>query len=192
MFSAAGASLFLPFLPMLPIQILLNNLLYDMSELTITTDNVDQQYVEKPKRLDISYIRRFMFLFGPISSLFDFATFFVMLYLFNAWANPALFQTAWFTESLCTQTLVIFAIRTRKSPFWKSKPSLPLVISSFAVVTVALLIPFTIVGDWFNMIRLPLTFYLILVGFIASYMLLVELIKRWFYRRYAEYLESYA
>lgn len=192
MFSAAGASLFLPFLPMLPIQILLNNFLYDLSELSITTDNVDKEYVEKPKRLDISYIRRFMILFGPISSIFDFATFFIMLFIFNAWNNPPLFQTAWFTESLCTQTLVIFVIRTRKTPFWKSRPSKPLVLSSLVVVALAILIPFTLIGKWFQMILLPLSFYLILLGFIVIYLFLVELMKRWFYKRYSKAIEKYA
>ena len=115
MFSVAGASLFLPFLPMLPTQILLNNLLYDFSQSTIPTDKVDQKYVEKPKRLDIRFIRRFMVFLGPVSSLFDFLTFFMMLFIFKA--SEPLFQTAWFIESLTSQTLVIFAIRTKKSPF---------------------------------------------------------------------------
>src|SRR4030042_2337138 len=116
MFSVAGSSLFLPFLPMLPVQILLNNLLYDVSQSTITTDNVDQEYVEKPKRWDISFIRRFMVSLGPVSSLFDFLTFFTMLFIFHATAS--LFQTAWFIESLCSQTLVVFVIRSRKIPFY--------------------------------------------------------------------------
>jgi Mg2+-importing ATPase len=120
MFSAAAASLFLPFLPMLPIQILLNNLLYDFSQLTIPMDNVDADYVKRPQRLGTNYIRKFMLSFGPISSIFDFLTFFVMIVIFKA--NEPLFQTAWFIESLFTQTLVIFAIRTRMVPFWKSKP----------------------------------------------------------------------
>ena len=118
MFSAAAASLFLPFLPMLPIQILLNNLLYDFSQLTIPMDNVDADYVKRPQRLGTNYIRKFMLSFGPISSIFDFLTFFVMIVIFKA--NEPLFQTAWFIESLFTQTLVIFAIRTRMVPFWKS------------------------------------------------------------------------
>jgi Mg2+-importing ATPase len=117
MLSCALASLFLPFLPMLPIQILLNNFMYDVSELTIPTDNVDSEYSEKPKKWDISFIRKFMMCLGPISSIFDLLTFFVMLTVFNAWSNPFLFQTAWFIESLATQTLVIFVIRTRKTPF---------------------------------------------------------------------------
>jgi Mg2+-importing ATPase len=192
MFSAAGASIFLPFLPMLPIQILLNNFLYDMSELAITTDNVDKEYIEKPKRLDVPFIRRFMVAFGPISSIFDFLTFFIMLYVFNAWNKPALFQTAWFIESLCTQTLVIFVIRTRKMPFFNSVPSKPLLLSSLAVVALAILLPFTIVGEWFQFIELPPNFYLFLLGFIVAYLILVEVMKRAFYRRHGRRLEQYA
>ena len=118
MFSAAGASLWLKFLPMLPTQILLNNLLYDVSELTIPTDNVDAELLARPSQWDIRFIRRFMAFFGPISSIYDFATFAVMLYVFNA--GDTLFRSGWFVESLATQTLVIFAIRTRRVPFFRS------------------------------------------------------------------------
>jgi len=190
MFSAAGASLFLSFLPMLPIQILLNNLLYDISELAIPTDNVDPEYIEKPKRLDISYIRNFMIYFGPISSIFDFLTFFLMLTIFNAWNNPPLFQTAWFIESLCTQTLVIFAIRTRRSPFLRSKPSKLLLISSLSVVGFAIVLPLTPMGGWFEFQNPPVTFFLFLAAFVAIYLVMVETLKRLFYRRYAQRLEQ--
>ena len=121
MFSAAGASLFLSFLPMLPTQILLNNLLYDVSELTIPTDNVDEELLARPSQWDIGMIRRFMGFFGPISSLYDFLTFAVMLKVFDA--GPTLFRSGWFVESLATQTLVIFVIRTRRVPFFRSRPS---------------------------------------------------------------------
>ncbi len=181
MFSAAGASLFLTFLPILPTQILLNNLLYDTSELTIPTDNVDQEYVQKPRRLDMHLIRDFMLFFGPISSLFDFLTFFVMIYVFNA--TEALFQTAWFIESLATQTLVIFAIRTRRTPFFKSRPSKTLFIGSVSAVSLALILPFTPLGEFFEFVRPPFTFLLILAGFVASYITLVEILKIVFYRR---------
>jgi len=190
MFSAAGASLFLDFLPMLPTQILLNNLLYDMSELAIPTDNVDAEYIEKPKRLDISYVRNFMVYFGPISSLFDFLTFYIMLYVFNAWQNAPLFQTAWFIESLCTQTLVIFAIRTRRSPFFKSKPSKPLLVSSLTVVAVAILIPLTPIGDLFGFQDPSPAFFAFLVAFVAIYLAMVESLKMLFYKRYAHRLEQ--
>jgi Mg2+-importing ATPase len=182
MFSVAGASLFLPFLPMLPTQILLNNLLYDLSELSIPTDNVDPEYVERAKRWDISFIRKFMLLIGPISSIFDFLTFFIMLLVFNA--TEPLFQTAWFLESLCTQTLVIFVIRTRRTPFYRSKPSGLLAFSTLAVVGAALLIPFTPLGEPFKFVRPPLTFFLILAGMIGVYLTLVEIVKKWFYGRW--------
>ncbi len=196
MFSAAGASLFIGSVtnfqyPMLPTQILLNNLLYDISELAIPTDNVDQEYIEKPKRLDISYIRNFMLYFGPISSLFDFLTFFLMLYLFNAWNNGPLFQTAWFVESLCTQTLVIFAIRTRKSPFFKSRPSMTLLFSSLAVVLIAILLPFLpFLNGAFGFIPLPFEFFLFLAAFVTVYFTMVESLKKVFYKRYAQRLEQ--
>jgi len=190
MFSAAGASLFLNYLPMLPTQILLNNLLYDTSELAIPTDNVDPEYIEKPKRLDISYIRNFMVYFGPISSIFDFLTFYIMLYIFDAWNNAPLFQTAWFIESLCTQTLVIFAIRTRRSPFFKSKPSKPLLISSLSIVAFAILLPLTPIGDLFQFQDPSLGFFLFLAAFVGIYLTMVETLKRVFYKRYAQRLEQ--
>jgi Mg2+-importing ATPase len=185
MFSCALASLFLPFLPMLPIQILLNNFLYDISELTIPTDNVDPEYIEKPKRWDIASIRKFMVRIGLISSIFDLLTFFVMLTVFDCWNKPFLFQTAWFIESLATQTLVIFVIRTRKSPFYKSKPSKLLAISSLSVVGVALILPLTPLGGLFHFVEPPVTFFVILLGFIGAYILLVEMVKKWFFKRYA-------
>ena len=190
MFSAAGASLFLNFLPMLPTQILLNNLMYDVSELTIPTDNVDTEYVEKPKRLDISYIRNFMLYFGPISSIFDFLTFYIMLHVFDAWNNAPLFQTAWLIESLCTQTLVIFAIRTRRSPLFKSRPSRLLFFSSLSVVAAALLLPLTPLGGLFQFVSPPPAFFVFLVAFVAIYLALVETLKRLFYKRYAQRLEQ--
>ncbi len=192
MFSAAGASVFLPFVPMLPTQILLNNVLYDMSEVTIPTDNVDQEYIQKPKKLDTTYIRNFMLFFGPISSIFDFLTFFIMLQVFNGYANVPLFRTAWFIESLCTQTLVIFAIRTRKSPFYKSRPSKPLFLTSLIVVGIAIVFPFTPLADLFEFAAPPIMFYGILAGFIGAYLVLVEILKRLFYKRYAHRLDQYA
>jgi Mg2+-importing ATPase len=188
MFSVAGASLFLSFLPMTAIQILLNNLLYDLSEATIPTDNVDEEYIEKPKRLDISYIRRFMLTMGPVSSIFDFLTFFLLLVVFRA-AVP-IFQTAWFVESLTTQTLVVFVLRTRKTPFYKSKPGKFLVISCLAVVAIAFTLPYTPLGAIFNFSPPPATFYLVLAGLIVGYLLLVEVVKKWFLKRYAYLLEQ--
>lgn len=188
MFSVAGASLFLPFLPMLPIQILLNNLLYDSSQSTITTDNVDSEYVEKPKRWDVSFITKFMIFIGPVSSIFDFLTFFIMLLVFSA--DEPLFQTAWFLESLCTQTLVIFVIRTRRTPFYKSKPSRLLLIASLSIVGFALILPFTPLGELFHLVKPPLTFFPVLAALIGAYLVLTETVKKWFYKRYAYRLEQ--
>jgi Mg2+-importing ATPase len=183
MFSVAVASLFLPFLPMLPIQILLNNLLYDLSELTIPTDNVDSEYLSRPKRWDISFIRRFMIYLGPISSVFDFLTFFIMFLVFHA--SESLFQTAWFLESLASQTLVIFVIRTRKIPFYKSRPSRLLLLSTLGIVAFTMIIPLTPIGRLFKFKEPPLSFFLILAGLLIVYLALVELVKRWFYRHYS-------
>jgi hypothetical protein len=188
MFSVAGASLFLPFLPMLPVQILLNNLLYDASQSTITTDNVDQEYVEKPKRLDISFVRRFMVSLGPVSSIFDFLTFFIMLLIFQA--TEPLFQTAWFIESLCSQTLIVFVIRTRRTPFYRSKPSRYLLASSLIVIGFALIVPFTPLGSLFGFVAPPPAFFLVLAALLGAYLVLAETVKRWFFKRHGYLLEQ--
>jgi len=192
MFSAAGASIFLPFLPMLPIQILLNNFLYDLSEFAITTDRVDEEYLQKPKRLNISLIRRFMIFFGGISSLFDFLTFFLLLTVFMAWDKPALFQTAWFIESLCTQTLVVFVIRTRRTPFYRSKPSRALLLTTFFILLFALSLPLTVIGSWFGFIALPPVFYPLLLIMVGSYLAMVEFTKVLFYHHYKEHVSTSA
>ncbi len=180
MFSAAGASLFLGFLPMLPSQILLNNLLYDSSQMAIPTDNVEPEQVAQPSRWDVALIRRFMLFFGPISSLFDFATFGVMLWVFHAGAP--LFRSGWFIESLATQTLVIFAIRTRRIPFFRSRPSLPLLLAALGVVTVGAVLPATPLAHTLGFQPLPGLFFLALTLMVASYLVLIEIGKRWFYR----------
>ncbi|MBB5978456.1 magnesium-translocating P-type ATPase [Kribbella solani] len=180
MFSAAGASAFLSFLPMLPSQILLNNLLYDSSQLAIPTDTVDAEQLARPSRWDIGLIRRFMLVFGPISSLFDFATFFVMLQLFHA--GPALFRTGWFVESLATQTLVLFVIRTRRSPFTRSRPSVPLLLAALTVVAVGALLPATPLAGDLGFTALPGGFFLTLLAMVIAYLALVELGKRRFFR----------
>jgi len=180
MFSAAGASLFLSFLPMLPTQILLNNLLYDVSEMTIPTDRVDAEQLERPNHWDTRLIRRFMIFFGPISSIFDFATFAIMLWLFDA--HVTLFRSGWFVESLATQSLVIFAIRTRRVPFIRSRPSAPLAVSTLLVVAVGAALPFSPLAHSLGFTRLPAGFVAVLGGMIVSYLLLIELGKRRFYR----------
>jgi len=179
MFSAAGASLFLPFLPMLPSQILLNNLLYDISEMTIPTDNVDEEQLERPAHWDMGLIQRFMLAFGPISSIFDFVTFGIMLNVFHA--GRELFRTGWFVESLATQSLVIFLIRTHRVPFFASRPSLPLLASTLAVVAVGIVLPFTPAADFLGFVPLPIKFFGVLALMILAYLALVELGKRLFY-----------
>ncbi|MCW2953653.1 MAG: Mg(2+) transport ATPase [Conexibacter sp.] len=180
MFSAAGASLFLSFLPMLPTQILLNNFLYDVGELTIPTDTVDEEMLRRPAHWDIRQIRRFMALFGPISSAFDFATFGIMLWVFHA--GPTLFRSGWFVESLATQALVVFVIRTHRVPFFRSRPSRPLLVTTLGVVAIAAMLPFTPLAGALGFTALPLDFFLILLGMVTLYLLLVEVAKAWFYR----------
>ena len=180
MFSAAGASLFLPFLPMLPSQILLNNLLYDSSQLAIPTDGVDEEQLARPARWDVAFIRRFMLYFGPISSVFDFITFGIMLWVFHA--GPALFRSGWFVESLATQTLVIFAIRTRRIPFFRSRPSRPLLLAALAVVLIGALLPASPLGPPLGFRALPLAFYGALALLAVCYLALIEAGKRFFYR----------
>ena len=182
MFSVAGASLFLKFLPMLPIQILLNNLLYDVSESTIPSDNVDESYTKTPKKWDMDFIKKFVVVFGPISSVFDFITFGILLFFFVA--DAAFFQTAWFVESICTQTLVIFVIRTRVVPFYHSRPNRLLTASTILIVAIACILPFTPVGSIFGFTPLPASFYAVLAGLVISYLVIVELVKRWFYKKY--------
>jgi Mg2+-importing ATPase len=179
MFSAAGASLFLTFLPMLPSQILLNGLLYDVGQLAIPTDNVDAEVVARPAAWDIAFVRRFMIVFGPVSSLFDFATFFVMLKILHA--NHAEFRTGWFVESLATQTLVVFLIRTRRIPFFRSRPSLPMLVTPITSAVIGATLPFTPIADLLGFTALPLEFFLILIGMIGGYLVLIEAAKARFY-----------
>jgi P-type Mg2+ transporter len=179
MFSAAGGSLLLDFLPMTPTQILLNNLIYDTGEMTIPTDNVDAELLERPAQWDIRLIRRFMIFFGPISSIFDYMTFAVMLFVFHA--RGSLFQTAWFTESLATQSLVIFAIRTRRVPFFRSRPGVALSVATAACVLAGIVIPYSPLGRLFGFTPLPAAFLGILAVMVVVYLGLVELGKSLFF-----------
>jgi Mg2+-importing ATPase len=181
MFSAAGASLFLSYLPMLPTQILLNNLLYDVSEMTIPTDNVDEELLARPSQWDIGLIRRFMAFFGPISSLYDFMTFFVMLRIFHA--GSLLFRSGWFVESLVTQTLVIFVIRTRRVPFFKSRPSRPLLVATLGCAALGVAIPYIgPVARLMGFRTLPISFLLVLAGMIVTYLALAQAGVAFFFR----------
>jgi P-type Mg2+ transporter len=173
--SMAAASLFLPFLPMLPTQILLNNLLYDVGQLSIPTDNVDETYLQKPQRWDISLIRNFMVFIGPISSVFDFLTFYVLLHFFHA--SEAQFHTGWFVESLATQTLVLFVIRTAKNPL-RSRPSGPLMATCLGVVAIGLYLPFSPLAGMLGFTPLPAGYFAFVAVATAVYLLLVEAAKR--------------
>jgi Mg2+-importing ATPase len=184
MLSVVGASLFLPFLPMLPIQVLTNNLLYDFSQTAIPTDNVDEDYLLVPRKWDIGNIFKFMVFIGPISSIFDYATFFVMLYVFDGWNNPMLFQTGWFVESLLTQTLIIHIIRTAKIPFLESRASTALIATSVIVCAAGVMLPFTPVGQALKFTPLPPLYWPILAGFLLTYALLTQFVKVWFVRRW--------
>ncbi len=183
MFSMAAASLFLPFLPMLPSQILLNNFLYDVSQVSIPTDNVDPAMEQRPKRWQIGFIRQFMTIIGPISSIYDFITFGVLLWVFHASTNESLFHTGWFVESLATQTLVVFVIRTAGNPL-KSRPSWPLLVSVLAIVAVAAVLPYTPLGYLLRFTPLPLSLLVAIALLAVTYLLLVQAVKSWFYRRH--------
>jgi len=178
MFSMAGAALFLPFLPMLPTQILLNNILYDLSEVPIPLDKVDPEELRRPRVMDMNFIRNFMLVIGPISSAFDFLTFYVMLHVLQA--NETLFQTGWFVESLSTQVLVIFIIRTRGNPF-KSRAHPVLVATSLTVMAIGAILPLTPLGGYFGFVAPPVEFYAILAVMVVTYLLIVEFAKRIFY-----------
>ena len=179
MFSMAGATLILPFLPMLPVQILLNNLLYAVSEMPIPLDEVDSEITEKPELWDMRFIRNFMLVMGPVSSIFDFLTFGLLLLVFHA--NEALFQTGWFIELLATQVLVIFVLRTRRNPL-KSRPHPLLAATSVAVVVLAVVLPFTPLGAWFGLVPPSATFLFAIAGLSVSYLLLAQGAKWAFYR----------
>jgi Mg2+-importing ATPase len=180
MFSMAGASLVLPFLPMRAPQILLNNFLYDVSELPIPLDSVDDGFLARPHRWNMTFIKRFMMTLGPVSSLFDFLTFFILLRVFHA--TEAQFQTGWFVESLASQVLVIFVIRTAGNPF-RSRPSRLLLGTSLTVVLLAILIPLSPLARVFGFVVPPRAFFAALAALVLVYLVAVELVKRWFYAR---------
>ncbi len=182
MASAATASFFLPFLPMTPVQILLTNTLYDVSQLSLPTDNVDHESLVKPRHWNIEFLKSYMLFFGPLSSIYDFLTFSVLLFVFHA--RGALFQTGWFIESLATEILVVFVIRTAKTPFYKSRPSLWLTIASLGIVGVGTLLPFTTFAKALGFVQPPPLFFIILIILTATYLLLVEKIKSAFLKKY--------
>jgi len=207
MFSVVGGAAFLPFLPMMPIQVLVNNLLYDFSQLGIPLDNVDEEYLSKPRRWNIKSIQKFMFFIGPISSIFDYATFFLMLYFFGCkflglaspselasiFANPkdadgtyaaALFHTGWFVESLLTQTLIVHIIRTQRIPFIQSRASKTMLFTTLTVMAIGCWLPFSPLANFLGFVPLPKIFFLWMAGFLVVYSVLTHSVKMWFARRF--------
>ncbi len=182
MVSAAGASFFLPFLPMTPLQILLTNGLYDFSQFSISADSVDPEALVKPRQWNIGFIRNYMLFFGPVSSLYDFLTFGVMLYVFHA--TGALFQTGWFIESMMTEILVVFVIRTARVPFWKSRPGRWLARTCIGIVAVSLLLPFSPLAASLGFVAPPPSYFIILLVLVGTYLAIVETLKRFFFRSF--------
>ena len=184
MFSVLGASAFLPFLPMLPVQILVNNLLYDFSQTTVATDTVDEDYLKQPRQWDIGNIGRYMLFLGPISSLFDYITFGTLIWFFGGWTNESLFQTGWFVESLLSQTLVVHVIRTGKIPFIQSKPSLPLLVTTIGICLLGIWLPTSSLAPALGLTPLPHAYAVALLLILGGYLLLTQLAKGWIIRRF--------
>jgi P-type Mg2+ transporter len=158
--------------------------LYDFSQTAIPTDNVDGEYLAKPRRWDIGSITKFVLLIGPISSIFDYVTFFMMLYAFNAWNNPALFQTGWFVESLLTQTLIIHVIRTAKIPFFESRASTALIATTVIIGAIGIALPFSWLGGFLGFVPLPPIYFIALFMILLGYVILTHLMKMWFVRKF--------
>jgi Mg2+-importing ATPase len=190
MFSMLGASALLPFLPMLPIQILVNNLLYDISQISIPWDRMDEEFLEKPQKWNPNGIMRFMIFIGPISSIFDYITFAVLWFVFkaNSPQHQTFFQTGWFIESLLSQTLIIHMIRTKKIPFIQSWATAPVVALTSLIMAIGIYIPFSPFADAFKMQALPLSFFPWLIAILFCYCLLTQLIKNWFIHKFSQWL----
>jgi Mg2+-importing ATPase len=197
MFSVVGGAYFLPFLPMAPIQVLVNNLLYDFSQVGIPLDNVDEEYLTKPRRWNIKSIRNFMIFIGPISSIFDYATFLLMWSFFGCAAFSAagttaaarlhfeqLFHTGWFVESLLTQTLIVHIIRTQRIPFIQSRASWPMLFTTLSIMALGAWLPFSPVATYLGFTPLPGVFFLWMAGFLLAYSVLTHKVKMWFARRF--------
>jgi len=189
-FSVLVASAWLPFLPMLAIQLLIQNLLYDISQVGIPFDRMDEQYLEKPKPWQVSDLGRFMVVIGPISSIFDITTFAVLYYIFgaNTPEQQALFQSAWFVEGLLSQTLIIHMIRTAKLPFLQSTAAMPLMMLTVCVMAIGIAVPFTAFGAAVGMEPLPWNYFPWLAGTLVCYCVLTQVVKRWYIRRFHTWL----
>jgi Mg2+-importing ATPase len=190
MFSVLGASVMLPFLPMAPIQVLTNNLLYDFSQVPIPTDEVDPEQIARPRPWSMGRITRFILFIGPCSSVFDYATYFIMLYIFGCLdpdrpllERAALFQTGWFVESLITQTLIIHIIRTYRVPFLQSMASPPLILTSLAVMAIGIWLPFSPLAEALGFTHLPGGYWPLLVAVLLGYATLTQVVKTWLFRR---------
>jgi len=176
----AGASLFLSFLPLLPKQILLTNLMTDFPEMTIATDHVDRELLDKPRRWNISFIRKFMFTFGLVSSVFDYLTFGVLLFILHA--TPDQFRTGWFMESVISASIIVLVIRSRR-PFFKSRPGKPLLIATLVIVLATLIFPYTPIGPIFGFVPLPVSFLIMMGLIVIFYILMAEFVKKVFYQK---------
>ncbi len=186
MFSMIGASALLPFLPMMPVQVLLNNLMYDFSQTAVASDEVDPDYLAKPRQWDLKAIARFMVCIGPISSIFDYCTFAFLWFVLcaDSGAHQRLFQTGWFVESLLTQTLIVHVIRTGRIPFLESRASLPLTVTSSAICIAGMVLPFSPIASWFGFVPLPGIYFLFLAAVIVTYMALTQFVKALMIRRF--------
>jgi Mg2+-importing ATPase len=184
MFSVLGASAFLKFLPMLPIQILTNNLLYDFSQVPIPADNVDPEQIAKPRPWHMGEIAKFILFIGPCSSIFDYTTYLMMLFLFKCWDNEALFQTGWFVESLLTQTLIIHIIRTNRIPFIQSRASWPLIATTVIVMAVGIWLPFSPISEWLGFTSdIPALYWWLLILTLGCYTVLTQFVKMWLIKK---------
>lgn len=184
MFSVLGASFFLPFLPMLPLQVLINNLLYDLSQIAIPTDNVDKEWLEKPRKWMMKGIEKYIVIMGLISSIFDFTTFGILIYFFNGWANPDLFRTGWFVESLMTQTLIIHVMRTKRIPLLESRASVPLILSSLVIVVIGVALPFSPIAGALGFVPLPPIFLAMLSVTLLVYFWFTYMVKNLIAKKY--------
>jgi Mg2+-importing ATPase len=197
MFSVVGGSFFLPFLPMLPIQVLTNNMLYDVSQIGIPSDRVDPEFTTVPRKWNIGNIRRFMYFIGPMSSIFDYATFFLMLYFFGciSFTSPsaspemkkyyeALFHTGWFVESILTQTLIVHVIRTRKIPFIQSRASPIMLFFTLLVMAIGAVLPYSPIAGFLGFVPLPAIYWAWIAGFLVLYCMLTHTVKNWFFKKF--------
>jgi Mg2+-importing ATPase len=199
MFSVVGGSYFLPFLPMTPIQVLTNNLLYDISQTGIPTDNVDPEFLSRPRRWDVGFIKKFMIFIGPMSSIFDYATFFLMLYVFKCalFGKPGtsaemsahyerLFHTGWFVESLLTQTLIVHIIRTNKIPVFQSRASGVMTLTTLSIMAAAVVLPYSPLAPLLGFVPLPPIYWAWIAGFLLAYAALTHGVKRWFNAKFGD------